>query len=90
MEKLLIIDAGKQLSYQKHFNRSEVWTVTSGRGEVVLDGETQLVTRGSVVSIQPNVKHSVRAFETLHIIEIQLGTNLVEDDIERYGFYWKP
>lgn len=90
LEKLLIIDAGKQLSYQKHFNRSEVWTVTSGRGEVVLDGETQLVTRGSVVSIQPNVKHSVRAFETLHIIEIQLGTNLVEDDIERYGFYWKP
>ena len=90
LEKLLIIAAGKQLSYQKHFNRSEVWTVTSGRGEVVLDGETQLVTRGSVVSIQPNVKHSVRAFETLHIIEIQLGTNLVEDDIERYGFYWKP
>lgn len=88
LEKVLIIKPSKQLSYQKHLSRSEVWTITSGHGEVVLDGEVQPVSYGSVVFIAPGVKHAVRAIDELHIIEVQLGANLVENDIERFGFYW--
>ena len=89
LEKILIVKPGKQLSYQKHLSRSEVWTITSGAGEVVLDDEVQPVERGSVVFIAPGVKHAVRALdENLHIVEVQLGVNLVEEDIERFGFFW--
>lgn len=89
LEKILIVKPGKQLSYQKHFSRSEVWTITSGSGEVVLDDEVKPVGYGSVVFIEPGVKHAVRSLdEDLHIVEVQLGANLVEEDIERFGFFW--
>lgn len=88
LEKILIVKAGKQLSYQKHFSRSEVWTITSGEGEVVLDDVVQPVSGGSVIFIAPGVRHAVRALEDLHIVEVQLGTDLVEEDIERFGFFW--
>lgn len=89
LEKILIVKPGKQLSYQKHFSRSEVWTITSGFGEVVLDDVVKPVSYGSVIFIEPGVKHAVRAaVEDLHIVEVQLGANLVEEDIERFGFFW--
>lgn len=89
LEKILVVKPGRQLSYQKHFSRSEVWTITAGRGEVVLDDEPEPVEYGSVVFIAPGVKHAVRALdEDLHIVEVQLGMNLVEEDIERFGFFW--
>ncbi len=89
LEKILIVKPGKQLSYQKHHSRSEVWTITSGKGEVVLDDQVKPVEYGSVVFIEPGTKHAVRALDDdLHIVEVQLGANLVEEDIERYGFYW--
>ena len=88
LEKLLIINKGKQLSYQRHAYRSEVWMVTEGTGEVVLDGEVQPVARGSVISVSAGKKHAVRAIDELHIFEVQLGSDLVEEDIERFGFYW--
>lgn len=89
LEKILIVKPGKQLSYQRHFSRSEVWTITSGRGEVVLDGDVRPVEHGSVIFIEPRVKHAVRALnDDLHIVEVQLGTDLVEEDIERFGFFW--
>lgn len=89
LEKILIVKPRRQLSYQKHSSRSEVWTITAGKGEVVLDGEVRSVEYGSVIFIEPGVKHAVRALdEDLHIVEVQLGANLVEEDIERFGFFW--
>lgn len=89
LTKELSIESGCQLSYQRHAKRAESWTVVSGRGEVVLDGLVQEVHVGSVVYIQPGQLHSVRAFEELHIIEVQIGDVLVEDDIERFDDYWR-
>lgn len=89
LEKILIVKPGKQLSYQEHAHRSEVWTITSGSGQVVLDGGVQDVSLGSVIHIEPGTKHAVRAFDELHIVEVQLGTDLVEDDIKRFGFFWR-
>lgn len=88
LTKELRIEPGAQMSYQRHMRRSEVWTVVSGRGEVVLDGETTEVGIGSVVQIERGRMHSARAFEELDIIEVQLGDILVEEDIERFGNYW--
>lgn len=88
LEKLLMVKAGKQLSYQLHRYRSEVWTIVDGTGQIVLDGAMQSVARGSVVSIRPGIKHAVLAETTLSIIEVQCGTMLEEEDIERFGFWW--
>ena len=80
---------GKQMSYQRHAHRSEVWTIVSGTGEVVLDGLVRQVCAGSVVYINKLQMHAARAVGSeLHIIEVQQGDILVEEDIERFGDYW--
>ena len=88
LAKELVVGPGCQLSYQAHARRSEVWTVVSGEGEVVLDGEVSCVGVGSVAKIPPGRMHAVRAFTELRIIEVQLGDVLVEEDIVRFGYYW--
>lgn len=89
LTKELIIEAGKQLSYQKHARRSETWTIVSGAGEVVVDGQVSAVRAGTVVKIEKGNLHSIRAFEELHAIEVQFGSLLEEYDIERFGYYWE-
>ena len=85
---MLVINAGKQLSYQRHAHRSEVWTVVDGEGEVVLDGEIEPVSKGSVIKISSGKKHAIRAITQMSIVEVQIGSDLVEEDIERFGFFW--
>lgn len=89
LAKELVIEAGRQLSYQRHARRAETWTVVSGSGEVVLDGLVRQVRAGSVISIRPGQLHAARAVEELHVIEVQVGDVLVEEDIERFGDYWE-
>lgn len=88
LTKELVIEAGRQLSYQVHARRSEVWTVVSGSGRVVLDGDERVVEPGSVVRVPAGARHAVRADGAMRIIEVQLGDVLVEDDIERFGSWW--
>lgn len=89
LTKELIVESGKQLSYQKHASRSEIWTIVSGQGEVVIDGEVHEVSSGDIVNVKIGNLHSIRAFDELHIIEVQLGQILSESDIERFGNYWE-
>lgn len=88
LTKELTINSGCQLSYQKHSNRSEIWTIVSGDGEVVIDGNVFPAHPGNTFEIPKGHKHSIRAFEELHVIEVQLGSCLEEEDIERFGFFW--
>lgn len=90
LTKELIVRDGGQLSYQRHAHRSEVWTIVSGTGEVVLDGLVQQVRSGSVVQIPALAMHAARAIGgDMHVIEVQQGETLVEEDIERFGNFWK-
>lgn len=86
--KRLGISAGKNLSYQRHFQRSETWTIVQGRGQVALNGVILPVKAGSVLEISRGDVHSIYAMTDLEIIEIQKGDNLVEQDIERLLFSW--
>lgn len=88
LTKELVVEPGKQLSYQRHAQRSEVWTVVSGEGEVVLDGNVQTVEPGSMISIAADCMHAVRACVEMRIVEVQMGDVLVEEDIERFGYWW--
>lgn len=89
LAKILKINDGKGISYQRHLHRSEVWTVVDGTGELVLDGERRKISRGDVINISSGMHHAVRACGSeLSIIEVQNGCPLVEEDIERFEWEW--
>lgn len=88
LTKQLLIKSGKSISYQKHQYRDEVWTFINGEGLLVLNGETKKIGRGETVCIKKEVKHAVMAKTDLLFIEVQLGTRLIEEDIERFDWKW--
>lgn len=88
LTKRICITKGNNLSYQYHVYREEMWTVVSGEGELVLDNQYQILKKGDLIKIPPKTKHSVKALTDLEIIEIQLGSNLVEEDIIRINSEW--
>ncbi|HIT40045.1 MAG TPA: cupin domain-containing protein [Candidatus Caccoplasma intestinavium] len=89
LTKLLCIKAGCNISYQYHNLREEVWTFIDGRGRLALDGKIVEVGRGDVVHIKSGQKHAVRAVTDLQIIEVQMGSELVEEDIVRLSWNWE-
>ncbi len=88
LTKLLCLKAGCNISYQYHNQREEIWTFVDGEGILILDGEVIEVSRGYVAHIKAGQKHAVRATTDLQIIEVQAGTNLVEEDIIRLDWEW--
>lgn len=89
LTKRIIIEPNKNFSYQYHLERNEVWTVVSGQGEFILDGELRPLHQGDVVVIPAGGKHSVKAVTELEIIEVQMGRELVEEDIVRVEMEWQ-
>ncbi|WP_127531060.1 sugar phosphate nucleotidyltransferase [Paenibacillus kobensis] len=88
LTKRIAITAGRNLSYQYHLNRSEVWTVIGGEGEMVLDGRYRRIAAGDVIQVPAGMRHSIRAISDLEIIEVQSGGELVEEDIVRLCMDW--
>lgn len=88
LTKQLNIRPGCSISYQRHSFREEIWTFVDGEGEIVLDGVRRRVCRGDVVRISQGQLHALRAITPLTLIEVQQGSNLVEDDIERFDYSW--
>lgn len=89
LTKRICISAGKNLSYQYHLLRNEVWTVVSGTGELILDGQSRMIGQGDTVVIDRSMLHSVRAVTELEIIEVQIGSQLIEEDIVRVSTEWQ-
>jgi mannose-1-phosphate guanylyltransferase len=87
--KHLLLRAGKSISYQRHRHRDEIWAVASGSGSFVLDNERRHVSIGDVLRIRRGQKHAVLAYSDLHIVEVQLGNILTEDDIEKFDWEWE-
>ena len=83
--KRIEVRSGKRLSYQRHAQRAEHWTVVRGRALFTLDGEERTVSLGESVDIPVGAAHRVEnpGDETLVFIEVQRGPYLGEDDIER-------
>ncbi len=88
LTKQLLIKAGKNISYQVHHHRDEVWTFIEGEGRLILDGVESKVERGTTVCIKQGTMHAVKAITDLRFIEVQSGDLLVEEDIERFEWEW--
>lgn len=89
LTKELIILPGKSISYQKHQHRSETWTIVRGKGQLLLNDVVRTVSAGESVIIYKEDCYSIKAIDELHIIEVQIGDELIEEDIERFEWNWQ-
>ena len=85
--KQLILLPGKRISLQLHNHRSEVWQIIKGKALVTVQQSIFIAEEGKVIIIPINNLHRLENIgkEDLHIIEIQYGNYLSEDDIERFA-----
>lgn len=80
------LNGGQRMSYHSHERRDEVWTVISGGGRVILDGEEWPVGPGDMVRMQAGQRHTVIADgQGLEMIEVQLGSDISAADKHKYG-----
>ncbi|KGR73991.1 sugar phosphate nucleotidyltransferase [Ureibacillus sinduriensis] len=89
LTKRIGISAGKNLSYQYHLHRNEVWTIIKGEGIFVQSGRLQVVRPGDVLQIPIGNKHALKAVTDLEMIEVQTGSQLLEEDIVRVFMTWE-
>lgn len=88
LTKRLCVFAGKNISYQYHLKRCEVWVIVKGEGEFVLNDVISNVKPGDVLNIPVGAKHGLKAIEDIEFIEVQMGTKLEEEDIVRLFMSW--
>ena len=84
--KRICVKPGAALSLQSHQHRSEHWVVVEGTAKVTIDDDVQLVTQGQSVYVPLGSKHRMEnpGGSTMVLIEVQIGSYLGEDDIQRY------
>ena len=84
--KRLTIKPGAQLSLQLHHHRAEHWIVVAGTARITCGENDFLLQENESTFIPLGVKHRIEnpGKVPLHIIEVQSGSYLGEDDIVRF------
>lgn len=83
--KQITVKPGAALSLQYHRRRAEHWVVVAGRARVTRGTETFVLGANQSAYIPKGVRHRLAnaGREPLHLIEVQSGDYLGEDDIVR-------
>jgi len=84
--KRLSVKPGASMSLQLHHHRAEHWIVVAGTARITRGEETFLLEENQSTYIPLGAKHRIEnpGKIPLHIIEVQSGTYLGEDDIVRF------
>lgn len=84
--KRLSVKPGAQMSLQLHHHRAEHWIVVSGTARITRGDEVFLLEENQSTYIPVGAKHRIEnpGKIPLHIIEVQSGSYLGEDDIVRF------
>jgi mannose-6-phosphate isomerase len=84
--KRFLVRPGKRLSLQRHKYRAEHWHLVRGDALVTRDGEAIRMQAGQSLDIPLGAVHRIENVgqEDVIVIEVQSGTYLGEDDIERF------
>lgn len=84
--KKITVKSGGRLSLQRHKKRAEHWVVVKGKALVTRGTETFELEENESTFIPIGVKHRLENpfLEPVEIIEVQSGSYLGEDDIERF------
>ena len=84
--KRIVVNPGASLSLQMHHHRAEHWIVVRGTASVRRGDETFLLSENQSTYIPLGVLHRLEnpGKVPLHLIEVQSGSYLGEDDIVRF------
>jgi len=84
--KRIMVEPGKKLSLQMHHHRAEHWVIVSGKANVTRGDETIELSANESTYIPVGMRHRLENIGTspLHLIEVQSGSYLGEDDIVRF------
>ncbi len=84
--KRIVVNPGAKLSLQMHHHRAEHWIVVQGTALVTCDERQFELHSNESTYIPLGAKHRLenRGSEPLHLIEVQSGAYLGEDDIVRF------
>jgi len=89
--KRITVNPGASLSLQYHHHRAEHWVVVNGTARVTRGSETFTLERNQSTYIPIGEVHRLENIGTavLHLVEVQSGSIITEDDIvrldDRYG-----
>ena len=83
--KEINIAPGKKQSLQRHKHRSEYWQIISGKGMVYLEDSKCILEENDNIFIPKGDLHRMENTEDylLTLIEVQIGDEISEEDIER-------
>jgi mannose-1-phosphate guanylyltransferase/mannose-6-phosphate isomerase len=83
--KRIVVKPGQKLSLQKHHHRSEHWIIVNGTARVTVGEEVFLLQENQSTYIPAGTVHRLEnpGRIPLHLIEVQCGPYLGEDDIVR-------
>ncbi len=83
--KRIVVKPGGVLSLQRHKHRSEHWVIVRGTAKVTRGEEETLLAENQSTYIPKGVVHRLEnpGDEPLHMIEVQVGDYVGEDDIVR-------
>jgi mannose-1-phosphate guanylyltransferase/mannose-6-phosphate isomerase len=84
--KRITVKPGEKLSLQMHHHRAEHWVVVSGTARVTCGEKVSLLSENESTYIPIGMNHRLEnpGKLPLHIIEVQSGSYLGEDDIVRF------
>ena len=84
--KRITVKPGEKLSLQMHHHRAEHWVVVSGTARVTCGDKVSLLSENESTYIPIGMNHRLEnpGKVPLHIIEVQSGSYLGEDDIVRF------
>ncbi len=84
--KRITVNPGARLSLQKHHHRAEHWIVVNGTAEVTCDEKVFFLSENESTYIPLGSVHRLAnpGKLPLELIEVQSGSYLGEDDIERF------
>ncbi|MEO8005685.1 MAG: mannose-1-phosphate guanylyltransferase/mannose-6-phosphate isomerase [Betaproteobacteria bacterium] len=83
--KRIMVKPGSKLSLQLHHHRAEHWIVVSGTARVIRGDDSLLLSENQSTYIPLGARHRLENVGKvpLHMIEVQSGSYLGEDDIVR-------
>jgi mannose-1-phosphate guanylyltransferase/mannose-6-phosphate isomerase len=83
--KRIVVKQGGRLSLQLHHHRAEHWVVVRGTARVTIGDKVQMVHENESIYVPIGTQHRLEnpGKIDLELIEVQTGSYLGEDDIER-------
>jgi len=84
--KRIVVYPGTKLSMQMHHHRSEHWIVVQGTAKITNGDQVIYLEENQSTYVPKTTRHRLEnpGKVPLHIIEVQIGPYLEEDDIVRY------